>query len=408
MLFRLAVAAIAIHVVDDTFVQPNAGTSAGDHVVAGLVPLALLALAAWAYPRLRGSRQAALALVLAPFGVVGGIEAIHYAREGVFGGDDYTGVLSLAGGVALLGLGAATAWRRRSTDGGTRRVLGRRALAGISGAVVAQFVLFPLVLGYAFTHVARAPVSEIRLGPTAVGAELHTSDDLDLQATYVPSRNGAAVIVFPGRKTSQKHARMLMRHGYGVLIMDRRGEGLSDGDPNSFGWHGERDISAGVDYLRQRPDVRGGRIGGLGLSVGGELMLEHAAERDGLKAVVSEGAGTRQAAEDADMPGADHNPLARTMQSLVTASTAVFSSSSPPPRLRHIVHRIAPTPLFLIYAKDGQKGTERNNNPELFKAARTPKRMWEVPTGGHMGGIDNEPRDYELKVTGFFDRALLG
>ena len=32
------------------------------------------------------------------------------------------------------------------------------------------------------------------------------------------------------------------------------------------------------------------RIGGLGLSVGGELMLQAAAETDAIKAVVSEGA----------------------------------------------------------------------------------------------------------------------
>ena len=46
--FRLGVAAIALHVIDDAFLQPQPGTSAGDHLVTGLVPLALLALAAWA------------------------------------------------------------------------------------------------------------------------------------------------------------------------------------------------------------------------------------------------------------------------------------------------------------------------------------------------------------------------
>ena len=195
-----------------------------------------------------------------------------------------------------------------------------------------------------------------------------------------------------------------MRHGYGVLIMDRRGEGESDGDPNAFGWGGTRDIAAGVEYLESRGITR---IGGIGLSVGGELMIEHAARASGLDAVVSEGAGTRQFSEEADMPGANHAVTSLALYAGVTAATSVFSSTAPPVRLRDVIDEVSPTPLFLIYAKDGQGGTERNNNPELFRAARTPKRMWEGPTGGHLGAIDHEPRDYERKVTGFFERALL-
>lgn len=60
-LFVLAVAAIALFVLDDSFLQPDAGTSAGDHLASGLVPLVVLALAAWSAPRPRSGRRAALA-----------------------------------------------------------------------------------------------------------------------------------------------------------------------------------------------------------------------------------------------------------------------------------------------------------------------------------------------------------
>ncbi len=52
------------------------------------------------------------------------------------------------------------------------------------------------------------------------------------------------MISFPGRSGTQKQARMLARHGYGVLLFDRRGEGRSDGDPNAWGWGGYRDVEA--------------------------------------------------------------------------------------------------------------------------------------------------------------------
>jgi dienelactone hydrolase len=123
---------------------------------------------------------------------------------------------------------------------------------------------------------------------------LTTSDGLRLRAWYVPSRNGGAVIAFPGRSQPVPHARMLIRHGYGVLLMDRRGEGASEGDYNAFGWAGEPDLRAAIAFLQRQPDVVPGRIGGLGLSVGGELLLQTAAHTRALRAVVSEGAGQRE------------------------------------------------------------------------------------------------------------------
>ena len=98
----------------------------------------------------------------------------------------------------------------------------------------------------------------------------------------MPSKNGAAVIAFPGRSGSQAHTRMLVGHGYGVLLFDRRGEGKSEGDSNLYGWGADKDILAAVEFLKTRPDVEPGKIRGLGLSVGGELMLQAAAETDEL------------------------------------------------------------------------------------------------------------------------------
>ena len=77
-----------------------------------------------------------------------------------------------------------------------------------------------------------------------------TSDGYLLKGWYVPSRNRAAVISFPGRSGTRLQARMLARHGYGVLLFDRRGEGESEGDWNVFGWQGERDLHAAVAFLQ--------------------------------------------------------------------------------------------------------------------------------------------------------------
>src|SRR5215210_4451199 len=77
LVFQVAIALIALHVLDDNFIQSQPGTAPGDHLVSGLVPLALLGLAAWAHPRLSGGWRGALSLLLGALGLAAGIEAYH-------------------------------------------------------------------------------------------------------------------------------------------------------------------------------------------------------------------------------------------------------------------------------------------------------------------------------------------
>jgi uncharacterized protein len=404
---RVAIGLIALHVVDDSFLQPQPGTSAGDHLASGLVPLALLVLAAWGYPRLRAGLRAVLALFVGIFGVVTGVEAAYYTTKGGPTGDDFTGLLAIPAGLVLIGLAFVTLWRSRKTGGRrTWRYL-RRVLLGVGGLVVVYFVLFPLSLSYVVTHVARGFVPTPELGAAYEEVSFTTSDGLELRGWYIPSKNRAAVIAFPGRSGPQRPARMLARHGYGVLLFDRRGEGESEGDPNILGWKGERDVRAAVEFLRRRPDVDPQRIGGIGLSVGGEMMMEAAAESEGLAALVSEGAGIRSIRESLAIPGTRKRIEAALAHAIVTPAVALFANSTPPASLEDLAGQIAPTPFFLIYAVPGQGG-EAELSETYFEAAREPKEIWLVPGAGHTGGIEAQPAEYERRVVGFFDDALLG
>jgi len=264
------------------------------------------------------------------------------------------------------------------------------------------FVVYPVAEAYVITHAARAYVPTPNLGAAHENVSFTTADGLRLEGWYVPSQNGAAVIVFPGRKGPQAAARMLAEHGYGVLLFDRRGEGASEGDPNTFGWAGPRDVKAAIAYLQARPDVDENRIGGLGLSVGGEILLQTAAETDDLKAVVSEGAGFRSVREAVHLPGSARF-MAVPILALATASTAISTSDLPPRSLTELSSEIH-VPVFFIYASSGQGG--ENLNPIYYEAANRPKEIWSVDSG-HTGALSAEPEQYERRVVAFFDRALL-
>ena len=59
---RVALAVIAVAVVDHAFVSREPGTAAGDHLAGGLVPVLAAVALAWVYPRLRPGAQATTAL----------------------------------------------------------------------------------------------------------------------------------------------------------------------------------------------------------------------------------------------------------------------------------------------------------------------------------------------------------
>jgi uncharacterized protein len=377
--------------------------SAGDHVVSGLVPIGLLAALAAFYPRMRAGLRATLAIFVGLFVLASGIatSVMHAIGEGA-SGTDYTGMLAAGAGATLVAVGAATLWRSRKLDRRAWRY-SRRTLIAIAGLVIAIQLVGGAALGYYATHRPESSVSEPNLGRPHEDVTLTTSDGLQLEGWYVPSRNRAAVLVFPGRSgNKQHHARNLIGHGYGVLLLDNRGQGESQGDPNAFGWDDETDVIAALDFLAERADVDANRIGGLGLSVGGETLLEAAAHTDRLRAVVSEGAGGRSVKEDRQMPGAA-TLIGLPYFAVLTGSTAVFSNTMPPDSLKDLVKEIPPRPVFLIHAK-GEDLT-----PVYFRSAGEPENwaLWEVPGAKHVGGLEARPKEYERRVTAFFDRALL-
>src|SRR5215208_5334004 len=162
-LVRTAVAAVALHVADDNFFQPEPGTSAGDHLASGLVPVAVLAALAAVYPRLRAGARAAMALTLGGLGIATGVPAVYYLLHGGASGDHYTGLLALAAGAVILLTIPVTLWKARRTGGSRRRRYVRRGLTITAAPIVVLALLWLLIIpigfGYIYTHTGRTTVT---------------------------------------------------------------------------------------------------------------------------------------------------------------------------------------------------------------------------------------------------------
>ena len=399
----LCLGIVALHVLDDNFLQPEPGTAAGEHLVSGLVPILLLAAAAAAYQHLRAGVRAVVTMTLGALGVAIGTPAAYLLRHGTVEGDLYTGLLALVAGAVLLLAGPVILWRNRRTGGTRRRRYLRRgvmvACAPVLTIAIGWFV-FPVGVGYVYTHTAPDPV-EPDLGVPYEIVTVATDDGLELTGSYVPSRNRAAIVLFPGASRSEE-ARMLIAHGYGVLLLDPRGQGRSEGD--TVRWAGDEDLLACASYLQRQSEVDDNRIGAIGFSIGGEMLLRAAAQSHSIHAVVSEGAGERVGETDVSVIT---RLLVDPSQAVMTAATTIFSNHMPPPPIVDRIGSLSPRPVLLIYADPGIGG-ESARQPKYFAAAGEPKDIWEVPGSSHTGGIDAQPVDYERRVVAFFDAALLG
>ena len=399
VVFAGAVAVLALHIVADAFLAPEPGAPLPDHVLSAGIPLVLAAAVVVAYPRLRPGIQAAMALVLGLVTMVGGAVSLTQTLRSGPAGDGWTGLLLLPAGLTLCLLGIRTLWLSRR---GGRGRYARRALYVVGALLVAYWVVLPLGTAVFATHRARVEVVQADLGRPYEPVRLRTSDGLTLAGWYLPSRNGSAVIAFP-REWTQAHARFLASQGYGVLLLDMRGYGESEGDPNAYGWGAARDVDAGVAFLQERQEVDPDRIGALGLSVGGEQVLEAAADNPGLRAVVAEGAGERSVAET--IIRGPQAALAIPAWAVQTAAVAVLSADRPPRPLDDLVAQIAPRSVLLIYAGRGGGGEELN--PAYHAAAGEPKALWLIPEAGHTAGLSTRPEEYQARVLDFFERTLL-
>lgn len=405
---RPALLVVAIHVSVDSFVDLRGGVSPTGHLISGAIPLAMLGLMAATARHVRTGILAAASGLLGVAVLIGtGAAPIAGLTRGARGPGEVTAVAAAAAGLLLVATGATVAWLNRNREGSRRSRVVRRAGRGLAFGLATVFVAVPVGTAYVLAN-RSGPVHRVTdLGGPQENVTLQTADGLALQAAYVPSRNGAAVIVFPGvsGQGTGSRARILVDHGYGVLVLEPRGQSNSEGDPHLLGWTGEPDLVAAIDFLADRDDVEPGRIGGLGLSVGGELLIQTAAHDERLAAVVSEGAGTRWFAEDL------HTPFPAWLvqvpfMAVATAATAVFSDTLPPPRLDHLVTEVAPRPLLLIWTPRGQGGEWFN--PRYRDLAGPTAELWEIPESGHVGGLAARPQEYEERVIGFFDDAMAG
>jgi hypothetical protein len=393
----VALGLTAVHIADDATVHGRPGISTLDEIQRAAPAAAAALLLAVFFTRLRAPLQTWIAFVAGTLALAdGAFHLSHVERAGAASGDDLTGFASGLGGVALVAASVALMLRPKLPRW--------RMRAAVPFVVVGTLVLvtFPLTMAFYSAHKPATAVAATDLPIFHEEITLTTSDHLELAAWYVPSRNGASVVLVHGAGGDRNggiksRALMLARHGYGVLLYDARGSGSSEGRPENLGWTWTRDLRAAVDYLGWRGESH---IGVLGLSTGAEVALAGAAADDRIDAVVAEGSQGRTVGDLDALPSGAGKVFSYGLFAATETAYRVLTHAPKPVAIDEAIPRIAPRPVFLISAGTG---FER----DLNRGYRAQAQLWELPDAPHTGGLSTHPAEYDRRVTAFLDAALL-
>jgi len=296
----------------------------------------------------------------------------------------------------------------------------RKAVSIVGGLLLLLFISLLLVSrnqALELVYHPREARSALDRTPADFGLDyadvlVQSADGNSLYGWYIPSRNGAAVVLQHGYKSDRsellEEAEMLARHGYGVLLSSVRAHDLNSGELISFGLHEMPDLDAWFNFLAQQDDINPQRIGLLGNSMGGTIAVQYAAGHEQVRALVLHSAfSSMRDTIDTSIryyTGLPAFPFASLIR--FWAEREVKGSIDDIDATRWI-GQLDSRPVLILHSTSDIVISEQSGDL-LYASARQPKEIWLTDGVDHASFDTQRSLDFESRVLEFFDRYLLG
>src|ERR687889_1782702 len=250
--------------------------------------------------------------------------------------------------------------------------------------------------------------------PASVGlgyehVEVSSTDGIRLRSWWVPAENSSrAVVLVPGwggyKFEDHLLQTLLVYHdaGFGVLMLDLRAQGESEGTRRTLGYREVRDVRGALAWLRSRhyaPD----RTILHGWSMGGATVVR-AAPGTGVAAVVEEAGYAdlplllrRQLPETTGLPSLFSPGVFLAAKLFLGFDPWAVQPSEDAARLRE-----EGVPLFVIHSTDDE--VVPFEHAELFESAYPEARLWKIEGLGHVEAYTH--REYRQKLLSFLSENL--
>jgi len=247
-----------------------------------------------------------------------------------------------------------------------------------------------------------------------------------------PNPNGSWVLLFHGIADNRVgvigQSEFLLRAGYGVIMMDARAHGASDGPIATYGWLEHNDTRAVIDAmfashvgpcfggpavdLPGPPHCGPIHIFALGESMGAGIALQSAGADPRIEAVVAESpfANLREAAYD--YAGLRKSPLlGKTLFAPGTWTllyrgeklTGIPLAEVSP--MKAVASRAFPV---LLICDEKDEALPCRHTQMIYAAARGPKQIWVVPNAFHTAALGFQPEEFKRRVLEFFAASSNG
>ncbi len=282
--------------------------------------------------------------------------------------------------------------------------------AGVVGKLVGPGTLHPARRPLTPEAVAAADRAFTSVGAHREQFDVRASDGTLLRGWKVRpgTANGDWVLLFHGVSDNRTgmlgHAEFLLRSGHGVLMMDARAHGASDGDLATYGWKERGDTRTIVNALYASEPVH--CLFALGESMGAAIALQSATIEPRIAGTVAESSFSNLREVSYDYAGLHLSPWLGKTLFLPAAFWALreaereggFQAGDISPEQAVAQRKL---PLLLICGT-ADRTIPCRHSERIDHSAVGPKQLWEVRGAEHAAALGAEPQEFARRVTNFY------
>lgn len=200
-------------------------------------------------------------------------------------------------------------------------------------------------------------------------------------------------------------AMTLFRQGFSTVLFDSRRHGESEGAFCTYGFNEKHDLVTIINYLESRADLRTGKIGLFGTSMGAAIAIQAAAIEPRIAAVVAEASFTDLRTISVDYQKRLTKLPWKFLRNVAISRTMEYAHF----KARFVsplkdIKRISCPLLFVHGTEDTNVKTEYSRM--LFDNAREPKELFLVEGANHTNIMEVGGTLFQDKVAGFFTQTL--
>jgi len=193
-------------------------------------------------------------------------------------------------------------------------------------------------------------------------------------------------------------------HQFNVLVFDFSGHGNSGGY-TTLGYRESRELLAALNAAAQRDDTDRTRFGVWGANLGGYAAITAAAADPRIRALAVDSiydTPVQMLRVQVDQSGLGSFPLVRTF--CVLGFKLVNFHYRHEPLLSQHLSRLAGVAKLFIEARENSALAASTH--QLLLRSPEPRELWSIDRGNYAEMINEEKRDYENHVVGFFLKNL--